>query len=256
MKNGKIYGVGVGPGDPELMTLRAVDVLNQVDVIVIPQSSKYIKSVAWRIAESHVGDHPEQEKLFLTFPMSKDPEKTGPAWETAFREIGERVQNGKSLAFISEGDPLFYSTFIYLLNQAEKKWPGCEVEIIPAVSSLTAVPAVIRTPIADGLERIAVLPASYGLEDLRTILDLFDTVFLMKVTPVMAEIIDILTEKGLLNRSVYVSRATMDGQSIVTDLNLIKNDKCDYFSMIMVSKKERSGKIVPDHHKLIFAGEK
>ena len=250
MKYGKLFGVGVGPGDPRLMTLHAVDVLNRADVIVIPQSSKHIKSVAWRIAEQHVSDNPDQERLYLTFPMSKDPSKTGPAWEIAIKEIGDRISEGKDIAFISEGDPLFYSTFIYLLRSAKKIWPDAEIEIVPAVSSFTAVPAVIKMPIADGLERVAVIPASYGLEDLPEILKLFDTIFLMKVSSVMPRLVEILESQNLLEKSVYVSRATMDGQSIITDMDSIKNDKCDYFSMVMVCKQSRNGHIIPEEEKL------
>ena len=238
---GKLYGVGVGTGSPDLMTLRAVNVLREVDVIAIPQSKPGRKSVAWRIAESNVEKNNKQERLLLTFPMTKDPEITVPAWDIAFTEIGKRLEEGKSVAFITEGDPLFFSTYIYLHKAAPERWPGVETEIVPAVSSFTAVPSVIQAPIADGQERVAVVPASYGLDVLPQILDLFDTVLLMKVSSIMPELVDILKEKNLLDNATYVSKATMDFQSIITDIEAIKNDKCDYFSMVMVKKNDRNG---------------
>ncbi len=245
MQYGKLYGVGVGTGSPDLMTLRAVQVLQSVDVIVIPNSSKYLRSVAWRIAGPAVGPAPEnQERLNLLFPMTKDPEIIGPAWATALEEIGQRLEGGKSVAFITEGDPMFFSTYIYLHREAQARWPGIEVEVVPAVSSYTAVPSVIGSPKADGQERVAVVPASYGLEDLPAIFALFDTVLLMKVSSIMPELVDILEREGLLERAVYVSKATMEGQKIITDLKSIKNDKCDkcdYFSMVMVKRGKRSG---------------
>lgn len=241
MKYGKLYGVGVGPGSPELMTLRAVQILRDVDVIAIPRSNRYAKSVAWRIAEPNVPPREDQERLMLEFPMTKDPEILAPAWDTAFREIGSRLEAGKSLAFISEGDPLFYSTFTYLKNQAPRRWPGIELDVVPAVSSFTAVPAVIQATIADGQERVAVVPASYGLEELPAILKLFDTILLMKVSSVMPQVVAVLEAEGLLDRSVYVSKATMQDQKVVVDLASIRNDRCDYFSMIMVKKHGRSG---------------
>lgn len=238
---GKLYGVGVGPGAPDLMTLRAVDVLRTVDAIAIPRSNPHTKSVAWRIAEPNIPQRDDQELLMLTFPMTKDPAITAPAWDVAFTEIGRRLEAGQSVAFICEGDPLFYSTFTYLKNQADPRWPGVEIEVVPAVSSFTAVPAVIQTTIADGQERVAVVPASYGLEELPEILRLFDTVLLMKVSSVMPELVRVLQACGLLDNSVYVSKATMEHQNVVTDLKSIQNDKCDYFSMVMVKKQDRSG---------------
>ncbi|MCH2205444.1 MAG: precorrin-2 C(20)-methyltransferase [Lentisphaerales bacterium] len=238
---GKLYGVGVGTGSPDLMTLRAVNVLREVDVIVIPQSKKGRKSVAWRITEPNVVKNDAQERLFLTFPMTKDPEILKPAWDIAFTEIGKRLEEGKNVAFITEGDPLFFSTYIYLHKAAQKRWPEVETEIVPAVSSFTAVPSVIQQPIADGQERVAVVPASYGLDTLPQILQLFDTVLLMKVSSIMPRLVEILKNEGLLDCATYVSKATMDFQMTTTDLEAIKNDKCDYFSMVMVKKQDRNG---------------
>jgi precorrin-2/cobalt-factor-2 C20-methyltransferase len=245
---GKLYGVGVGPGAPDLMTLRAVKVLRDADVIAIPRANRFVKSVAWRIAEPNVPKRETQELLMLEFPMTKDAAVLAPAWDVAFIEIGRRLEQGKSVAFITEGDPLFYSTFTYLKNQAPKRWPGITIEIVPAVSSFTAVPSVIQTTIADGQERVAVVPASYGLEELPAILKLFDTVLLMKVSSVMPRLVAALEAEGLLDRAVYVSKATMEQQLIVTDLPSIQNDKCDYFSMVMVKKNDRSGILEREHN--------
>ena len=164
-----------------------------------------------------------------------------PAWELAFREIGERLLAGKSVAFITEGDPFIYSTFIYLYNQAPKLWPGIEIEVIPAVSSISAVPIAVDIPVADGQEKIAILPATYGVEDLRAILRMFDTILLMKVSSVMPQVIEALEAEGLLDSAIYVSKATTRQQKIVREISKIKNDRCDYFSMVVVSKKNRSG---------------
>jgi precorrin-2/cobalt-factor-2 C20-methyltransferase len=236
-----LYGVGVGPGAPDLMTLRAVNVLKTVDVIAIPRRSEFDRSVAWEIARGNVPEDARQEKLYLNFPMTKDPALLKPAWDIAFGEIGKRLEDGRSVAFITEGDPFVYSTFIYLFAAALERWPSVPVEVVPAVSSLTAVPMSILTPIADGQERVAVLPASYGLADLPQLLDQFDTLLLMKVSSVMPELCRILEDKGLIDRAIYVSKATTPQQKIVRDLRTIKNDRCDYFSMVVVSRRARAG---------------
>jgi precorrin-2/cobalt-factor-2 C20-methyltransferase len=239
--SGVLIGVGVGPGAPDLMTLRAVNTLRAVDVIAIPRRSAYDESFAWRIARENVGEVPGQERLFLTFPMTKDPERLRPAWEEAYAQLAPRLAAGKRVAFITEGDPLIYSTFIYLLAEAPHRFPGARTEVVPAVSSITAVPASVQVPVADGQERIAVLPATYGVEDLTRVLRDFDTVLLMKVSSVMPQVVEALEREGLLERAVYVSRASTGQEKVVRDLRSIRNDKCDYFSMVVVAKKDRSG---------------
>ncbi|VAX17348.1 Cobalt-precorrin-2 C20-methyltransferase [hydrothermal vent metagenome] len=241
MEYGTLYGVGVGPGAPDLMTLRSVNILKSVDVIAIPRRSEKDESLAWKIAKDNVGDVEGQERLFFNFPMVKDPEVLRPAWEIALSGIGERLKEGKSVAFITEGDPFVYSTFIYLFDEAKKRWPEVNVKIVPAVTSITAVAAVAGIPLADGAERVAILPATYGVDDVAEIVDKFDTTILMKVGKTLPQTIEALEREGCAEKAYYVSRATMEGEKIVHDLNEIEGGKRDYFSMIVVSRRERSG---------------
>jgi precorrin-2/cobalt-factor-2 C20-methyltransferase len=241
MTFGKLYGVGVGPGAPDLLTLRAVSVLKTAPVLALPRSSDYGASMAWRIVKPVIGENPDQERLTLTFPMNKDPERLRPAWDRAFSAIGERLERGLSVAFVTEGDPSLYSTFIYLQREAPARWPGIEIEVVPGVSSIAAVPAVTGIPLADGLERIAILPAGYGVEDLENVLDAFDTTILMKIGGKMERIVSVLESKGLLDRAVYVSKATMGEQRILRDLRTVAAERGDCFAMVVVSRKERSG---------------
>ena len=117
MTYGTLYGVGVGPGAPDLLTLRALRVLREASVLALPRSSDYGASMAWSIVEPAIGRIEGQERLFLTFPMSKDPERVRPAWERALGAIGDRLERGLSVAFATEGDPSLYSTFIYLRRE-------------------------------------------------------------------------------------------------------------------------------------------
>jgi precorrin-2/cobalt-factor-2 C20-methyltransferase len=240
-KYGKLYGVGVGPGATDLLTLRAVRVLNSVDVIAIPKSSDHVRPFAWRICSPVVQDNPQQEKIFLMFPMTKDPTILIPAWDYAFNEIGKRLEQGLSVAFITQGDPSVYSSWSYLLEETQERWPGVEVEIVPAVSSVTAIPAILKTPLADGQERFCVLPATYGIEDLPGLIRDFDTIILTKVGRMVPQLVEILKGMELLNTATYVSYGTTDQQLIVHDLESIKNDKCDYFSTVMISIRRRKG---------------
>jgi precorrin-2/cobalt-factor-2 C20-methyltransferase len=255
MSCGRLYGVGAGPGAPDLMTLRAVATLQAAPVLALPRSSDYGASMAWRIVRPVIGEIPAQERLFLTFPMSKDPERLRRAWDRAFAAIGERLERGLSVAFVTEGDPSLYSTFIYLQREVPRRWPGIDVEVVPGVSSIAAVPAVTGIPLADGLERIAILPATYGVDDLEHVLDSFDTTILMKIGGEMARVVTVLEAKGLLDRALYVSKATMGEQRIVRNLRSIAGERGDCFAMIVVSRKERSGALAGELARPMEAAE-
>lgn len=241
MSWGKLYGVGAGPGAPDLLTLRAVRVLEAADVLALPRSSDYGGSMAWKIVRPVVGERPGQERLFLTFPMSKTPERLRAAWAHAAEAIGARLARGASVAFVTEGDPSLYSTFIYLAREAPRRWPEVQVEIVPAVSSIVAVPAVTGVPLADGQERIAIVPANYGVDDLREVLRSFDTVVLMKIGAEMPRVIAALEAEDLLGQAVFVSKATMAEERIVRDLAAVREERGDCFAMVIVSRKVRAG---------------
>ena len=240
-KYGKLYGVGVGPGATDLITLRAVNILNNVDVIGIPKSSDKIRPFAWRICSPVVRKNDAQEKLFLLFPMTKDSKILIPAWDKAFKEIGKRLEEGKNIAFITQGDPSIYSSWMYLLDEASTRWPGIEIEIVPGVSSITAIPAILQIPLADGREQFCVLPATYGLDDLEGLCDQFDSIILTKVGKMIPQLIERLENLKLLKNAIYVSYGTTEDQVIVHDLKSIQNDNCAYFSMVQISIRRRKG---------------
>jgi precorrin-2/cobalt-factor-2 C20-methyltransferase len=156
---------------------------------------------------------------------------------------------------MTQGDPLVYSTFIYLMEAMKAVIPGLEIEVVPGITSISAVPSATLVALCDGQERVAVLPATYGIEDLRQVLQLFDSVVLMKVSSVMPKVIQVLSDEGLLDKAVYVERATTDQQRIVWDLKSLKNDRCVYFSMVIINKKERSGALVDTSRLAATLGE-
>ena len=246
MTLGTLYGVGAGPGAPDLLTLRAVRILENAHVLALPRGSDYGASVAWQIIEPVIGKRENQERLVLTFPMSKDPEQIRPYFEKAFKAVGERLERGLDVAFVTEGDPSLFSTFIYLKREAAIRWPGVRVEVVPGVSSIVAVPAVTGIPLADGQERIAIVPATYGIADLDELLAKFDTVVLMKLGGEMPHVLAALDRANLRDRAVFVSHATMPNQRIVRDLNELRGERGDCFAMLIVSRKERSGVLAGD----------
>lgn len=238
---GKLYGVGAGPGASDLLTLRALRVLQEAEVLVLPRSSDHGLSRAWQIIAPHVRPRADQERLLLTFPMRKEPERLLPHWRKAFATIEARLAGGRTVAFVTEGDPSVYSTFIYLQREAARRWSEVEVEVVPGVTSIVAVPAVTGIPLADGQERIAILPGTAGLPDLEATLRAFDTVVLMKIGPELPGVVRALDAQGLLGRAIYVSRATQPEQRVIRDLRQVDVARGDCFAMVVISKKERNG---------------
>jgi precorrin-2/cobalt-factor-2 C20-methyltransferase len=238
---GKLYGVGVGPGAPDLVTLRAISVLRRCPVLALPRSTDFGASVAWSIVRDHVEGVEGQERLPLTFPMSKEPDRVRPFVERAAQTIVAHLRDGKDVAFVTEGDASLFSTFGYVRALASDAIPGLDVEVVPAVSSVLAVPAVAGIPLADGQQRIAIIPATYGVEDLVDLLGRFDTVVLMKLGGEMPTIIDALTRTGLLDNAVYVAKATMTQQRIVRDLRDVGTERGDCFAMVIVTRGDRAG---------------
>jgi precorrin-2/cobalt-factor-2 C20-methyltransferase len=241
MNYGTLYGVGAGPGAPDLISLRAVKVLKGADVLALPRANHHGASMAWKIVKPNVGEIAGQERLFLTFPMSKDPARLRPAWDAAFAQIGERLARGLSVAFVTEGDPSLYSSFIYLQREGPRRWPGVRIEVVPGISSVTAVPARTGIPLADGQERVAIIPANYGVDDLCRIFQEFDTTLIMKIGREMPNVVAALERSGLTDKAVYVSRATMDDERIERDVRRVSAAYGDCFAMVMVARKERSG---------------
>ncbi len=239
----RLSGVGVGPGDPELVTLKALRVLREADVIAMPSRSPHDPSFAWSIVRDHlaVEARPGRRCLPLVFPMSKDPAVVRPAWERALAALAPEFEAGRRVAFVSEGDPLLYSSFIYLAGETATRWPAVRVEAVPGVSSVMAAAAACGLPLADGMERVAILPATYGTEDLAATLRTFDTTVLVKVGSVMPGVTRVLEQEGLLDRAVYLSRVGTPTERIVRDLRTIRNDRCDYFSIVLVARGERRG---------------
>jgi precorrin-2/cobalt-factor-2 C20-methyltransferase len=239
-----LWGVGVGPGAPDLVTLRAIATVRRAKVLALPRSNDFGESTAWSIVREHVEPNADQERLFLTFPMSNDPARVRPYWDRALVEIGARVADGKSIAFITEGDPTLYSTFVYLQREARKRWPELQVEVVPGVTSVTAVPALAGIALADGRERVAIVPGAYGLDDADELFRKFDTVVFMKIGPEMGHLVEAIERNGLLDRAVYVAKATMRGERIVRDVREVAGERGDCFAMVVVAQRRRSGALL------------
>ena len=204
MALGKFYGIGVGPGDPELLTLKAKRVLGEIDVLLIPKSKKEKRSLALSIASELVNK--ECETVDLILPMITDQEDLKRHWKQAAEQVVEVMKEGKDTAFITLGDPTIYSTFTYLLKYVKQLSSEAEIEIIPGISSINSISAWIGQPLAEGEESLIIIPALNDKEKLEKIIDEFDNIVLLKAGNQADKVVDILEEKGILDKGFYASR--------------------------------------------------
>jgi precorrin-2/cobalt-factor-2 C20-methyltransferase len=231
----RLYAVGVGPGDPELLTRKAERILRSVPVICAPTSAADAGSVALAIVEPFL-DRSRQEVLTRIFPMKKDEAELLPFWEETAAEVAQRVRAGQDVAFITIGDPLLYSTFLYLYRIFRDQYPEIRIEIVPGITSVGAAAAAAGVPLGISADRLAILPATYEEAQLRqTLLD-FDTVVLMKVSRVFDRVYRLLKELGLERSGVFVRRVGSSEEEVVTDLASLVGRKLDYLSLLIVRK--------------------
>ena len=231
---GCLYGVGVGPGDPELVTLKAQRVLQRVPLVCVPQSDSSDDSFALSIAREFI-DTERQEILRFAFPTD-DAEGAAEVWERAAAILAGRLQGGQDAAFITEGDPMLFSTFSYVLESIKAHYPEIAVEIIPGVSSVMAAAARASVPLVTHGQRLAILPAVYGIDDLREAIANYDTIVLMKVNRVLLDALANLESLGLAGKGIYVRRATTAREQVVQDLRQLTAEDLDYFSLLIIKR--------------------
>ncbi len=230
---GRLYGVGVGPGDPELITLKAQRILSQVSVIFVPQKDTGHKSYAGSIISGSLGS-PIQQVVELVFPMQKSALE--PYWERAADEIWQHLAQGEDCAFVTEGDPLLYGTFVCILSVFRERHPEVNIKVIPGVSSINAAAASAVLPLSSGRERVAIIPAAYQDKALRETLESFDTVVILKVNTAFDRILDVLEEMKLVDRCTYIRRCTTKDEKIVKDIRKLKEKDLDYLSLLIVRR--------------------
>ncbi len=231
----KIYAVGVGPGDPELLTRKAERILRQVAVICAPTGAAEAASYALSIVEPFL-DRSRQEILVQTFPMRKDEAELLPFWEEAAAQVAARVEGGEDVAFITIGDPFLYSTFLYLYRILQERYPHLQVEIVPGISSIGAAAAAAGVPLGMAADRIAILPATFEEEKLlQTLID-FDTIVLMKVHRAFPQVFAMLKALRLVEKTVYVRRVGSPAEEVVRDISTLLGVELDYLSLLIVRK--------------------
>lgn len=233
---GKFYGIGVGPGDPELLTLKALRILKEADLVCVPRSAADRDSLALSVVNRTL--QREVPVLELSFPMTKDRSMLLDSWARAGEAVAARVRDGKTVAFITIGDPMFYSTYGYLLHHLRSHHPDLETETVPGVTAMSACAAALQEPLTEGEETLAVIPAAYGVDHLSPVLECFDNVVLMKVHRHFDQVLSLLESRGLAGNSALISRCGYPDQSVHRELSALSGQKLDYMSLLIIRKKK------------------
>ncbi len=232
---GTLYGIGVGPGDPELLTLKAIKILKKVSHIFAASSSKNDYSVALEIVKDYISD--KVDVKFLSFPMTYDQEELETAWNDNCRQVIELLKAGKDVAFITIGDPLIYSTYIYLLKKVKQALPEAPIQTIPGITSFQAAAACCNLPIVEREEVMALVSGAQGVNHLEKVLGFCDTVVLLKVYRQMPKILETLKERSLENSICFVSRCGLDKQEVFYNIKDLDGKNPHYLSLMIVKKK-------------------
>ncbi len=209
---GILYGIGVGPGAPDLITLRAVRTLGEIDVILAPVRTGNDDSLALAIARPYCAA--TCSVCRLDFPMTRDPEILRPAWARAAERALSFVQDGKKVAFLTLGDPLTYSTFTYLLRAVRARAKDTTIVIIPGITSYQAASARLGEPLCEGAEHLHILSGIAPKESLVRELSHADTAVLLKAYRNMPAITDALRETGRADSVWQVTSVEQEGERI------------------------------------------
>lgn len=230
---GVLYGISAGPGDPELISLKGLRLLKSVPVVAFPAGVNEKPGIAQQIVAEWLC--PEQQvHLALRFPYVQDSEVLERAWQVAAEKVWQYLHQGQDVAFVSEGDVSFYSTFSYLAQALRQYHPDARVQAVPGICSPLAAAAVLGIPLTSRSDRLAILPALYTVEELEAVLDWADVVVLLKVNSVYEQVWSVLERHHLLDRSYVVDRATLPQQVIYTDLRDRPHLKLPYFSLLII----------------------
>ncbi|MEU1850874.1 precorrin-2 C(20)-methyltransferase [Streptomyces sp. NPDC019990] len=253
---GRLYGVGLGPGDPSLMTVRAVEVIAGADVIAY-HSARHGRSIARSIAAQHIrADHIEERLVYpVTTETTDHPGGYKGAIEEFYAEASARLaahlDAGRTVAVLAEGDPLFYGSYMHMHKRLADRY---DTEVIPGVTSVSAAAARLGTPLAEGEEVLTILPGTLPEEELTARLASTDAAVVMKLGRTFSKVRSAFTESGRLGEARYVERATMVGERL-GELADVDAESVPYFSVaVLPSRVDAERPETPERGEVVVVG--
>ena len=232
---GTFYGLGVGPGDPELLTIKAQRTLQRVAVICFTQLDDGKESYALSVVKG-VLEAANPVFLAITIPYDDETPVSQQTWDDAAKEIAVHLGNGGDVAFITEGDPMLYSEFFQVLGSVKAVVQDLNVEVIPGVSSVMAAAASSGMPLVTHGQRLTILPKVYGIDDLMEAIANSDTTVLMEVDGDLLQALASREKLGLSGKATYVRQASTARENVVEDISKLEAEDLDYLSLLIIRR--------------------
>ncbi|MCK5216002.1 MAG: precorrin-2 C(20)-methyltransferase [Candidatus Omnitrophica bacterium] len=235
---GDFYGIGVGPGDPELLTIKAQRILQKVDIVFTPKASIAADSFAFEIIKEYVH---ESRVETIIFPMTKNKTKLKKIWKDAAKQIYQKICEGKNVAFITIGDPFIYSTYNYLLRHLINLDNTINVCTVPGISVVNAIASLFNVPLAEGEDRLIVTSLPSHLSELKKLIGQFETVVLLKIGKNLKPLVEFLKKNGYENNAYFARHIGCSSQVVVKNLSELIDDKKEagYMSTMIIRRCER-----------------
>ncbi len=236
-----LIGIGVGPGDPDLLTVKAVKAIQNADIIMCPASKEDRPSIALSVVSSIIDKSKNQEIVKLIFPMTKDKDVLEATWKKNAKIMAEKVLLGKNVVYLTVGDPYLYSTWIYMHKDLKENYPDMEISVIPGIVSIFTFASKVGISIAEGSEKVAIIPSCYDLSSVKEIAKYSETMVFLKDGRYFDQVITVLKEAGFPDDSIFAI-----GQDLGTENEIIRkltlgevNDgtlTTKYFSILVVKR--------------------
>ena len=236
-----LIGIGVGPGDPDLLTVKAVKAIQNADIIMCPASKEDRPSIALSVVSPLIDKSKNQEIVKLIFPMTKDKDILEETWKKNARIMAQKVLLGKNVVYLTVGDPYLYSTWIYMHKDLKENYPSMEISVIPGIVSMFTFASKAGVSIAEGADKVAIIPSCYDLSSVKEIAKNSETMVFLKDGRYFDQVIDVLKESGFPDDSIFAI-----GQDLGTENEIIRkmtlgevNDESlttKYFSILVVKR--------------------
>jgi len=235
MSIGTFYGIGVGPGDPELITVKGANLIASCGCVVVPKSRMKKESIALRIAKQYISDG--AEIVEQVYPMTADKDLLQEKWSEAAGEVLALLRKPQDVCFLTLGDPMFYSTHIYLLRCLKALVPELETVTVAGIMAMGAASAMTDFPLGEAKKPVTVIPVQEDLVATRRAIEGGGNIVLMKVGERLQPILELMEELGVIDRAVFVAKAGQDGEVISTNPGELKDrdPKTGYLSVILIN---------------------
>lgn len=236
-----LIGIGVGPGDVDLLTVKAVNAIQNADIIMCPASKEDRPSIAFGVVSPIIDKSKNQQIVKLIFPMTKDKDVLEATWKKNAKIMAETVLTGKNVVYLTVGDPFLYSTWIYMHKDLRANYPEMNISVIPGIVSMFTFASKVGVSIAEGAEKVVIIPSCYDLSSVKEIAKNSESMIFLKDGRYFDKVIDVLKESGFSDDSIFAI-----GQDLGTENEIIRkmtlgqvNDSSlttKYFSILVVKR--------------------